>query len=94
MPASDTGKNLAAGPDEDNVQLFHRQALFSSGAIVQGYARIRAPPGSTVRHEGIAARLESNFLGECLRARDSQSPCQHVLLASRLVPPCYILSNG
>ena len=57
-----TGKNLAAGPDEDNVQLFYRQALFSSGAIVQGFARIRAPPGSTVRHEGISARLESNFL--------------------------------
>ena len=80
-----TGKNLNAGPEEDNVQLFYRQALFSSGAIVQGFARIRAPPGSTVWHEGIAARLESNFLamGD-INTRELLSDVQE------LVPPCYI----
>lgn len=80
-----TGKNLAAGPEEDNVQLFYRQALFSAGAIVQGYARIRAPPGSSVRHEGIAARLESNFL-----AMGDIATRELVTETLELVPPGYI----
>jgi hypothetical protein len=57
-----TSKDLALPQDDDITVLHHDQALFSSGAIVRGFARIRAPTGRTIWHGGIGARLESNFL--------------------------------
>ncbi len=57
-----TGKDLALPQDGDITTLYHNQALFSSGAVVRGFARIRAPTGRTIQYGGIGARLESNFL--------------------------------
>ena len=39
----------------------HFRCVFASGAPVRGFLRVLAPPGRSVRHAGITAKLESSF---------------------------------
>jgi Vacuolar protein sorting-associated protein 26 len=49
------------GPDATGTQIVNYQSVFVSGSIVSGIARITAPTGRTVAHNGIQATLESTF---------------------------------
>lgn len=48
-----------AASGESRVE-YHR-ALFVGGALVRGFARVSAPAGRTIVHEGITARLSSGL---------------------------------
>lgn len=60
-------KDQASG--ESRVENY--KPLFAGGATVRGFARISAPPGRTVAHHGLVARLESSlFALEEVNTRD------------------------
>ncbi len=68
------------GEMEDSV--VSMTALFAAGALVKGFVRITAPEGRTVAHNGIDARLESNFV-----AVDDASDRMLAEYAEEIAPP-------
>lgn len=63
--------HMVRDPGGGETRVEHYKPLFAGGAVVRGFARITAPPGRTVEHGVIAARLESSlFALEDVNTRD------------------------
>jgi hypothetical protein len=63
--------HITKDPVTGDSRLEHHRPVFAGGAVVRGFVRITAPPGRTVAHNGITARVESGlFALDDLNTRD------------------------